>query len=327
MFAANAGQSVVPGTYWTLNSGVTLSTDWRIVNWNSSQFLAMSRTSVLTSPDGVTWTRRTDFTTKFSGNPMYGLAFGNSTYVACGTYAIATPTRPTVGTSTDGGTTWTVRTGPTWASGTTATTAAWNGSTFLIGGTSNHAATSTDGVTWTNQTGLSSAAGSSGTALYSAVLGTTFYVVVTGTGGGIAKSSDGVTWSHSTAFTPTEIISGGGKLLAYSSSLSTIWISSDGTNWSSYTGPTGLAGWTGGAATYGYALGQYFALGSAGNLAASYDGQTWRLLTGYYFPVVGNTGSFYTGGFGQAVGGNSSIAVTFGQLGSPTFAVRAAYSR
>lgn len=324
MFSANAGQSVVSGTYWALNSGVTLSTDWRIVNWNSSQFLAMSRTNVLTSPDGITWTRRTDFNTKFSGVPMYGLAFGGGTYVVCG---FTSTSSPTVGTSTDGGVTWTLRTGPTWASGKLAYTAAWNGSTFLICGSSNYAATSPDGITWTSQTGLSSAAGSSGNALYSAVLGTTFYVVVTGTGGGIAKSSDGVTWSHSTAFTPTEIISGGGKLIAYSSSVSTIWISSDGTNWNSYTGPTALAGWTGGAATYAYALGQYFALGSGGNLAASYDGQNWRLLTGYYFPVVGNTGSFYTGGFGQAVGGNDSIAVTFGQLGSPTFAVRAAYSR
>jgi len=324
MFAANAGQSVVPGTYWTLNSSVTLSTDWRIVNWNSSQFLAMSRSSVLTSPDGVAWTRRTDFTTKFSGNPMYGLAFGGGTYVACG---FTSTTTPTVGTSTDGGATWTVRTGPTWGTGVIATTAAWNGTSFLICGTGNNAATSPDGVTWTNQPGLAAAAGSSGTALYSAVLGTTFYAVVTGTGGGIAKSSDGVTWSHSTAFTPTEIISGGDKLLAYSSSVSTIWLSSDGTNWNSYTGPTGLPGWTGGAATYSYALGQYFALGSAGNLAASFDGQNWRILTNYYFPVVGNTASFYTAGAGQAIGGNSSIAVTFGQLGSPTFAVRAAYSR
>lgn len=326
MFAANAGQSVVPGTYWTFNSSVTLSTDWRIVNWNSSQFLAMSSSNVLTSPDGVNWTRRTDFTTKFSGVPMYGLAFGGGTYVACGLFSGSGT--PTVGTSTDAGVTWTLQTGPAWGPARTAFSAAWNGTTFLVCGTNNNAATSTDGITWTNQPGLLAAVGTSGNARYSAVLGGTFYVaVVGGTSGGIAKSSDGVTWSHSTAFTPTEIISGGGKLLAYSSSVSTIWLSSDGTNWTALTGPTGLAGWTGGAATYGYALGQYFALGSAGNLATSYDGQNWRLLTGYYFPVVGNTASFYTAGAGQAIGGNSSIAVTFGQLGSPTFAVRAAYSR
>lgn len=323
MFAANAGQSVAPGTYWTLNSGVTLSTDWRNVDWNGSQFLVMSRSQVLTSPDGIAWTRRTDFTTKFSGNPIYGLAFGGGTYVACG---FTSTSSPTVGTSTDGGITWTVRTGPTWASGQLALTAAWNGSTFLICGNSNYAATSPDGVTWTNRTGLSSAAGSSGNSFSSAVLGTTFYVAVSGTGGGVAKSADGITWTHSTAFVPNEIISGGGRLLASSNSSSTIWVSSDGTNWNAYTGPTALTGWTGGIATYGYALGQYFALGSAGNLAASYDGQNWRLLTGYYFPVVGNTGSYYTGGYAQAVGGNSSIAVTFGQSVSPV-AVRAAYSR
>lgn len=324
MFSANAGQSVVPGTYWTLNSGVTLSTDWRIVNWNSSQFLAISRSQALTSPDGVTWTRRTDFTTKFSGRPMYGLAFGSDRYVTCGFSSTASPT---VGISTDNGVTWTLQTGPVWALGQLALTAAWNGSTFLICGNSNYAATSPDGVTWTNQTGLSSAAGSSGNSFSSAVLGTTFYVAVAGTGGGVAKSSDGVSWTHLTAFVPNEIISGGGRLLASVTATSTIYVSSDGTNWNTYTGPTALAGWTGGTATYGYALGQYFALGSAGNLATSYDGQNWRLLTGYYFPIVGNTASFYTTGAGQAVGGNSSIAVTFGQLGSPTFAVRAAYSR
>jgi hypothetical protein len=321
MFAANAVSVGVPGTSWTLNSSVTLASGWAVVDWNSSQFLTMSTNNVLTSPDGVTWTRRTDFTTKFSGRQIYGLAFGGSTYVVCGTVS---GSAPTVGTSTDAGVTWTLQTGPAWGTGKIAYAAAWNGTTFLICGTSNNAATSTDGVTWTNQTGLATAAGASGTSLYAAVLGTKFYVVVTGTGGGVAQSSDGVTWSHSTAFTPTRIISGGGKLLASSSSVSTIWISSDGTNWTSLTGPTGLAGWTGGSANYSYALGQYFALGTAGNLAASYDGQNWRLLTGYYFPIVGNTvGS----GAAQAVGGNSGIVVTFGQLGSPTFALRAAYSR
>jgi hypothetical protein len=111
-------------------------------------------------------------------------------------------------------------------------------------------------------------------------------------------------------------------LLAAASASSTVWTSTDGVSWSPFTGPTALSGWTGGSGPqYGYALGQFFALGTGGNLATSYDGQTWRLLTGYLSPVVGATASVYS------VGGNSAIAITISQLGTPTFDTRVAYSR
>lgn len=322
MFAANAVRSVVPGTFWVLDSGFTAGSSYIDVFWNNTQFLLYGsggsggNVKVFTSSNGASWTSRPALNTLWGGTAIIGsAAFGAGLYVAGG-YVAATGVL--IATSSDGGVSWTSRTPPSLGI-KIPYGIQWNGTTFALCGQSNVAATSPDGITWTPQSGLSAVAGSSGNATRLVVLGTTFYALVTGSG--VAKSSDGATWTYSTAITPNRLVSGGGKLLAATSASSTVWTSTDGVSWNSFTGPTALSGWTGGSGPqYGYALGQFFALGTGGNLAASSDGQTWNLLTGYLNPTVGATTTAYV------VGGSSARAITVSSLGTPTFAVRLAYT-
>jgi hypothetical protein len=95
-------------------------------------------TTILTSPDGITWTERTSGT---SDNDLRGVAYENGTFVAVGASG-------TILTSSDG-TTWTSRT-----SGTNATLqgVTYANSTFVVVGRSGTIRTSSDGTTWTSRT-------------------------------------------------------------------------------------------------------------------------------------------------------------------------------
>ena len=88
------------GTTWTLRN---LAYDLRSVAYGNGTFVAVAVReggAILTSPDGVTWTRRAS-----GGNSLNGVAYGNNTLVAVGD-------RGTILTSTDG-VNWTARTSGT----------------------------------------------------------------------------------------------------------------------------------------------------------------------------------------------------------------------
>ena len=105
--------------------------------------------TILTSSDGTSWDNRTSGTSNF----LYGITYGNNTFVAVGHYE-------TILTSSDG-TTWTSRTsGRTNSSGWTYTDylegITYGNSIFVTVGRGEDGSgtimTSSDGITWTSRT-------------------------------------------------------------------------------------------------------------------------------------------------------------------------------
>ena len=135
--------------------------------------------TILTSPDGVTWTARTSGTTQI----LRGVVYGGSQFVAVGYNG-------TILTSPDG-VTWTPQT-----SGTTNLLfgVGYDGSQLVAVGDGGTILTSPDGVTWTAQT--------SGTAyrLYRVGYDGSQFVAV-GYNGTILTSPDGATWTADTSGT------------------------------------------------------------------------------------------------------------------------------
>jgi hypothetical protein len=80
--------------------------------------------------------------------------------------------------------------------------AAWNGSIYLITGSTGIAATSPDGVTWTYRLGLRSTTwGTLSTAFAMALNGSTF--LVAGGVGRVATTTDGITWTYQAGLAST----------------------------------------------------------------------------------------------------------------------------
>ncbi len=105
------------------------------VTWSGSQFVAVGQNgTILTSPDGITWTQRTSGT---SYRTLFGVAWSGSQFVVVGDHGILL-------TSPDG-ITWTQRT-----SGTSEDlrNVVWSGSQFVIVGGTDGILTSPDGITW-----------------------------------------------------------------------------------------------------------------------------------------------------------------------------------
>jgi len=94
---------------------------------------------ILTSSDGISWTKRTSGTTK----NLYGVTYGNSTFVTVGDNG-------TILTSSDG-TTWTNK---RTSSGTTKNLygVTYGNSTFVTVGDNGVIITSSDGISWTKRT-------------------------------------------------------------------------------------------------------------------------------------------------------------------------------
>jgi hypothetical protein len=182
--------------------------------YGNGQFVAAGRSgTVLTSPDGTTWTERTSGTT----DSLLGVIYGNGKFVAVGSYGA-------VLTSSDG-VNWIVQSSATTyhlneiAYGGGIYTAVGNGGTIL---------TSPDGLTWT--------ARKAGTTvdLYGVTYGNGTFVVV-GLHGIIITSSDGINWivrscGISATDNLTGITSGNGVSVAVGQ-WGTIATSSDGADW------------------------------------------------------------------------------------------------
>jgi hypothetical protein len=225
-------------------------------------FVSVGRGTILTSPDGISWTKRTS---GISNSPL-GVTYGNGLFVSVGKSG-------TILTSTDG-TTWTERTsgiseylyGVTYGNGLFVTVG-WEG-TIL---------TSSNGTSWTKRT--------SGTSnrLWGITYGNGLFVTVgnglfvtVGENGTILTSTDGTTWTERTSGTSKylrEVTYGNGLFVTVGYE-GTILTSTDGTTW------TDRRFWTW-EYLYGvtYGKGLFVTVGGRGTILTSTDGTTWTERT------------------------------------------------
>lgn len=219
------------------------------------------------------WTARTSN----SPDELYGIAYGNGTFVAVGDSIGGTGS---VATSPDG-VTWTFRN-----SGTAEILygVAYGTDKFVAVGSGGKVLTSPDGITWTSRTSNTTKP------LYAVAYGNNLYVAVGDRNGAgappVITSPDGITWTSQSCGVPTtagivlkSIAYGGGKFVAVSNSSKFITATDSGaicsgSQWSEIT--TNLSGSFSGI-TYGNST--FVAVGDAGKVVSSSDGVTWAVAT------------------------------------------------
>ncbi|MDE2091197.1 MAG: hypothetical protein KGJ08_04780 [Gammaproteobacteria bacterium] len=131
---------------WTPKSPTTAVTyeHLRGVHWLNGQFFTVGdNDTVLTSTDGISWTRENISVSPPSN--LRDIAYGNSSYVAVGSKGVVL--------TSSNGTSWTATTiSPAVPAGTIFQGLVWSGSQFVAVGSGGAIYTSPDGTTWTNQT-------------------------------------------------------------------------------------------------------------------------------------------------------------------------------
>ncbi len=216
---ATATAAVPPGSTWTIRTtGPGTNKDWSSVTFGNSLFVtvanAVDNFRVMTSPDGITWTRQTP-----SANNSW-----NSVTVRPASTGVE-PLFVAVASSGTGNRVMTSPDGTTWTSRNAAADNDWTSVTFRPAstgvdplfvavantGTGNRVMTSPDGTTWTIQTTPESAniswssvtygmIDSSVTSTASGTLVSGFVAVAnTGTGNRVMTSPDGITWTSRTS--------------------------------------------------------------------------------------------------------------------------------
>jgi hypothetical protein len=169
----------------------------RGVAHGNGRFVAVGdQGTILTSPDGVTWTQQTSGTP----NRLNGVTYGNGTFVAVGE-------RGTILTSPDG-VNWSLRSSET---GSFLWDVAWGNGLFVAVGSSRTVLTSRDGVNWTRQD-----AGTGGD-LFGVTHGAGFFVAV---GHPILLSLDGASWvevPRPTSYALYAVAYGNGRFVAVGS--------------------------------------------------------------------------------------------------------------
>jgi surface protein len=212
---------------------------WKAIVYGDNLFVAISQPGgsfsfhtggVMTSPDGINWTRRIIP----ANNIWSSIAYGNGTYVV-------------VGQSGTGNRVMTSPDGITWTSRTSAADLFWQSVTFGNGlfvavassGTGNRVMTSPDGITWTSRT----SAADSG--WQSVTFGNNLFVAVANTGTGnnlVMTSPDGIDWtlrSASAAISWSSVTYGNGLFVAVSNSgtgNNRVMTSPDGQTWTTRAG-------------------------------------------------------------------------------------------
>ena len=308
------------GTTWAWANPLPQGHSLLDVVWARDQLVAIGMGgTVLTSPDGVTWTSRASGTRKY----LNGVTW-------TGTQLVAVGESGTILTSPNG-MIWTAR-----SSGITTRLIriTWTGALLVAVGESGRILTSPDGIAWTPQTSGTSeyligitwnnaqlvAVGNLGTILTSPTglswtartagtdyslrgitwTGTQFVAVSYNI---VLTSPDGVSWTtHDTASHLLLVgITWTGTQLAAVSDGGTVLTSPDGVSWTRYrSDASGLYGitWTGS---------QLVAVGYSGAILTSADGVSWTtqssgnvgslkgmIWTGTQFVVVGNGGTILT---------------------------------
>jgi hypothetical protein len=303
--------------------------------WNGSVFCAGgSSGKIFTSPDGITWTERTQLTTTAWGTYSVGCMAWNGSKFIIG----ASDGNYTLATSPDG-ITWTVQSGFNSSTGVYQPKAiVWSGSKLVIAGDFG-TAYSTDGITWTKSGSTGFTFGNSPACI--GWNGSVFFIG--GTQGNNATSPDGATWTLRTSFGSNSNIylvetigstfllvwyftTGAGAINAVVST------STDGINWTSRQTAAAAARGYGSTASWSDVgvVGSTFILATTyrtgaptgGSLIASTDlGVTWTdlpnfgnnvLLSPYTYPT------YYTNYISISKGNNSRVVFGIGTQVSST---------
>lgn len=170
------------------------------VIWNGSRFLAVGPGSkVARSTNGTAWTYEGGLITaggSTTSTKTLGPVWDGAKFVVI----VDETTGPEIYTSVTGSV-WTLQTTLAAAMAGTISGITWDGTKYLIYGTSGLIQTSTNLTTWTNQTGLSLTAW--GTATVNEVIWTGSQYVAVGAAGTAATSPNGTTWTYQSGLSAT----------------------------------------------------------------------------------------------------------------------------
>ena len=288
---------------WVWRNPLPSGNSFAGIAYGNGTFVAVGGDSILTSPEGTTWTRRTIPETY---EALYAVVYGKGIFVATGSGGV-------VLTSPDG-TTWTRRT----VSGTdeALSAIAYGNGTFVALGDAGLILTSSDGATWIRRTSPVTDTSD----LCAITYGGKVFVAV----GNkrefphntpvILTSEDGATWIKRTPpawFNNNSLILavtyGNGTFLATGWGNDDCFLTSpDGITWTKQTPPETYATFR----AVGYGNGILLALGDNGTILTSSNGTTWTKETS------GLAGSLR----GVAYGNNTFVAV--GDLRSHSYLSR-----
>ena len=237
---------------WTKVSPAPTSVGLTGVAYAKNLFVAVGPNgTVLSSPDGASWTSRTSGVTK----TLYAVSGNTSVIVAVG----------------EGGTVLTSTNGITWTARTSKTASdlygvAWSGTTFVAAGYTSAIVTSTDGTTWTSRTL------GTDTDLNGVAWGSGKFVAVgfDGMNGTVNTSPNGMTWTNQTVDVPDGLLSVAWCGNAFIAGSSGLVVSSDGISWAIYS--PGLSDFV--FSTAGNSS-RMVAVGAMGSILASSDDTTW----------------------------------------------------
>ncbi|MBX4195355.1 tail fiber domain-containing protein [Candidatus Parcubacteria bacterium] len=259
------GNIISKGTEWTTRT--TVSNSWQAVTYGNGLFVAVSDAGtgnrVMTSPDGINWTARTNA----ADNNWQDVTYGNGLFVAVAN----TGTGNRIMTSPDG-INWTARSSVAdndWRSVTYG-----NGTFVAVAQTgTNRVMTSPDGINWTARSA------STANSWFGVTYGNGQFVAVSVSGNttGVMTSPDGVTWTTRT--TPAaawrSIAYGNGVYVSVSNNVGQVMSSFDGITWTSRV--TAQSGNAMEAVTYGNGL--FVVVASSGvsgiRVMTSPDGINW----------------------------------------------------
>jgi photosystem II stability/assembly factor-like uncharacterized protein len=246
----------------------------------SNNYTKRTGTLVMPIPYGSVWTQRTS---SFDTSIIYGVAYGNSMFVAVGASG-------KLAISTDG-ITWTQQTS---SFGTSIIYGvAYGNNMFVAVGNGGKLATSTNGTTWTQRTS------SFGTTIINSVayVNNNMFVAV-GASGKLATSTNGTTWTqHTSSFGTTNIrgVAYGNNMFVAVGDSGKLATSTDGVTWTQRT--SSFSNFSIRGVAYGNNM--FVAVGDSGKLATSTDGITWTQ----------RTSSFDDNIYGVAYGNNMFVAV------------------
>ena len=278
--------------------------------------------TILTSPDGISWTVRTSPTS----SDLKGITYGSNKFVAVGNSG-------TILTSHDG-ISWTVQTSP--ASGTDLTGIAYGNNTFVAGGNFlNGFITSTDGVTWSYHSLPSDPAFSFFLDRITYSNNTFFARGAKTCNGGwtcmpssydVAYSSpDGSTWT-SVATSQYPSLAGDGYGVIYGNGIylklpddtyiTTVSVSSDNVTWTQVSLPSPSSIYKYYTKIY-FIKGNFYILGYGGYIATSPDGVNWNLITSW--PLQPLKKIVYGNGLWVAIGKKIIYSSTNGISWTPQY--------
>lgn len=291
-----------PTTAWTARttpSSLSNNGFYAATYGNGIFVVVGSSGSVITSTDGITWTRRSSSSTSSSLN---GIAFGNATFV----YGTA---EGEIGTSANG-TAWrSSKNTFGLTNNAQINTTKYINNLFLIGGGTSGGITtigySSDGIKWYSLL-VSDAYGES---IYSIAYGNGIYMVGS-TSGKIWTSSDLETWTLRSSPTTNSIVGlefGNGMFVM--ASTAGLWTSLDGITWASRSVPSFSFGSIS-LNCLSFVGGYFFFVGTADGvgyyaLSHSPDGITWSLAPTLFTSGITLSGRVAYGNGVYVVGGTS----------------------